>query len=153
MIPVPSRVLLNAGGWTPPTQHLVGVGSGLARPAWLRFGLRTDPSDDRRGRPEGPLIGPADDLDSEAPGAEWGDDQAAVCVGGSVWAWQGGQRATRRSRSKSPWARLTMWWDLEGAPQPDAQPLQRARRDTVRWIRQVPDVLASLVFLESTGGS
>jgi hypothetical protein len=32
--------------------------------------------------------------------------------GASVWAWQGGQTATSRSRSKSEpsWVRLTTWW-------------------------------------------
>jgi hypothetical protein len=56
-----------------------------------------------------PLLGTAGDLDGEAPVAECGDDEPTARVGASVWAWHGGQSATRRSRSKSepPWARLT----------------------------------------------
>lgn len=37
-----------------------------------------------------PLIGPADDLDREAPVAERGDDQAAACVGGIRLGMAGG---------------------------------------------------------------
>src|SRR5216683_900116 len=35
------------------------------------------------------------------------------------------------------------WWTSRAPQRPDAQPLQRARRNTVCWIRQLPDVLAS----------
>jgi hypothetical protein len=65
-----------------------------------------------------PLIGTSDDLDSEAPGAERGDDQAAARVGGIRLGMAG--RAERHQpveiEVRAPLGALDDVVDLEGAP-------------------------------------
>jgi len=64
-----------------------------------------------------PLIGPADDLDDEAPLAERGDDQAAARVGGirSGMAWRTERRQAVEIEVRAPLGALDDVVDFEAA--------------------------------------
>ena len=126
-----------------------------AKSSWLSRRLRAGPRDGRRLRAYRPLISPSGHLDGEVPGAARADDQPAACVGGIRLdvARRAECHQAVEIEVRGPLGALDDVVDLEGAPTATGLALQRARRNTVRWIRQLPDVLASLVFLERTGGS
>ncbi len=90
-------------------------------------------------RADGPLVSPSGDLDGEAPGAEWGDDQAAAHVGGIRlgMAWRTERHQAVEIEVRAPLGALDDVVDLRGRPSgPQTSPRPRARRKTT-WVQAV----------------
>jgi hypothetical protein len=85
------------------------------RSSWPRGGPTVRPTDGSRLRACRRLVGPSDHRECEVAVTEWRDHQPAPQVGASVWAWQGGQSATRWSRSRGPRPRGAALRDPDGS--------------------------------------